>query len=113
PRLELRRRPPERRAAPARDPAAMRLRGGRGARGLGRVAAALRADDALAGLRRRPRHDRRGPHEARGLRGRAAVAHGALRRAADARTGLTREVLTGEFGVTRRRFLHAPIAQLD
>jgi hypothetical protein len=48
-RLELRRRSPERRAAAARDPAAVRLRGGRRARGLGRVAAAVRRDHALAG----------------------------------------------------------------
>ena len=52
-RLELRRRPPERRAAAARDPAAVRLRAGRGARRDRSSRSRSSADDALEDRRRR------------------------------------------------------------
>ena len=75
PRLELRRRPPERRAAAARDPAHLRVRGRRAARRLGRESQPLfgptmhwRVYDAVQG------QDRRGEDEDGRLHGPPALA---------------------------------------
>ena len=78
-RLELRRRPPERHAAPRRRAGAVRLRERRGASDHGRVATALRPDDAVEGRGCEARHHRRGRDGDRGDARRAAVADGCVR----------------------------------